>query len=86
MLCGCTPFQADTDEATRQRILSGAVTFPDHLSSPARALISGMLQVLSSSADESLNTKTDVNGGLLRVRHSLFGWEQCRSTRPCGSI
>ncbi|ELR16265.1 protein kinase domain containing protein [Acanthamoeba castellanii str. Neff] len=45
MLCGCTPFQADTDEATRQRILSGAVTFPDHLSSQARALISGMLQV-----------------------------------------
>jgi hypothetical protein len=57
MLCGCTPFQADTDEATRQRILSGAVTFPDHLSSPARALISGMLQVLSSSADESFKNK-----------------------------
>jgi hypothetical protein len=50
MLCGCTPFQADTDEATRQRILSGAVTFPDHLSSPARALISGMLQVLFSAS------------------------------------
>lgn len=45
MLCGTTPFQADTEEATRQRILSGSLSFPDYISQSARSLISGMLQV-----------------------------------------